>query len=322
MKYKKLALLGYFIAVSGLVACWESKEQSPAHNKEKVVAIVYYDKIHLSQLQEEIDRFTAKYGISLKKKKRKNKVARNILDELILEKIYLQEAKRLKITILDEELEAHLKHITGEYSKENLRKMFVSKNIDYSKWYAKFKENMLLEKLIDQEVKTKIVVKESEIKSYYEKHSKDYMLPERIQALQIVVNNELEAEAIYNKLQDGADFFKLAKSESVSPEGVHGGDLGFFSQGQMPKEFDDAVFSLKVGEFSKVVQSPYGYHIFKVIKKKEPGTMSFNDAREKIKEKLAKEKEKKTFLNWVNKLKDSTPIVINKDVLLNGLQKS
>lgn len=322
MKYKKLALLCYFIAVSGLVACWESNEQSPAHNKEKVVAIVYYDKIHLSQLQEEIDRFTAKYGISLKKKKRKNKVARNILDELILEKIYLQEAKRLKITILDEELEAHLKHITGEYSKENLRKMFVSKNIDYSKWYAKFKKNMLLEKLINQEVKTKIVVKESEIKSYYEKHSEDYMLPERIQALQIVVNNELEAEAIYNKLQDGADFFKLAKSESVSPEGVHGGDLGFFSQGQMPKEFDDAIFSLKVGEFSKVVQSPYGYHIFKVIKKKEPGTMNFNDAWEKIKEKLAKEKEKKTFLNWVNKLKDSTPIVINKDVLLNGLQKS
>lgn len=322
MRYKNLALLGYFMAVFAFPACWENKKQKPAQNKEKIVAIVYYDKISLSQLQEEINRFTSKYGISLQKKERKNKVARNILDELIIERIYHQEAKRLKITILDEELEARLKHITGDYSQENLHNMFISKNIDYSKWYAKFKENMLLKKLIDQEVKAKIVVEEPEIKSYYEDHSKDYMLPERIQALQIVVNNELEAEAIYNKLQDGADFFKLAKSESVSPEGVHGGDLGFFSQGQMPKEFDDAVFSLKVGEFSKVVQSPYGYHIFKVIKKKEAGTMNFNDAREEIKEKLAKEKEKKAFSNWVNKLKNSTPIVIKKDVLLNRLKKS
>jgi parvulin-like peptidyl-prolyl isomerase len=164
-------------------------------------------------------------------------------------------------------------------------------------------------------VKDKIKVEEQEIKAYYKSNSKDYLLPERVQALQIVVNNELEAEAIYNNLQEGADFFQLAKSKSVSPEGVHGGDLGFFSRGQMPKEFDDAVFNLKVGQFSKVVQTPYGYHIFKVIKKKRDKTMSFKEAREKIKEKLIKEKEKKEYLDWISNLREKSVIVIKENVL-------
>ncbi len=322
MWYKKLFLIGHLIACLSLFACGKEEWKTPGDDADKAVAIVNYSKIYLSELQDEIDHFTSKYGISLsEKKERYQKVAMNILDEIILRKIYIQEAERLGITVLEEELEARLKNIKEDHIQEDLRRVIESKNVDYSKWYTQIKKNMLLEKLIDQEVKAKIVVKESEIQSYYKEHSKDYILPDRVQAFQIVLNNELEAEAIYNTLQEGADFFKLAKNNSVSPDGIHGGDLGFFSRGQMPKEFDDAVFSLKVGEFSKVVLSPYGYHIFKVIKKKRAGIMNFNDAREKIREKLAKEKEKEEFLSWVNKLKENSVVVIKKEVLSNLDQK-
>ena len=231
-----------------------------------------------------------------------------------MKKIYFQEAERLKITAGEDELENYLRQVVGDYSHEDLSRMFELRNIDLSKWKAQIKENRLFEKLIAREVKDKIIVTESEIKSYYKAHSKDYLLPDRVQALQIVVNNELEAEAIYNKLQEGADFFELAKSKSMSPEGDQGGDLGFFSRGQMPKEFDDAIFNLKVGEFSKVVQTPYGYHIFKVIKKKRAKIMSLKDARGKIREKLIKEKEKKEFMNWINNLREKSVIVIKEGV--------
>ena len=317
MRHKLHIFLCFLIYLSVvLAACDNKKDRQSADGSNKIVAIVNYDKIYLSQLLDETNRFSSKYGISFSKnRERHQKTARHILDELILKKIYFQEAERLNLTSDEDELEDFLKHAVGDYSEEDFSQMFKSKNINLSKWKDRVKEERLFEKLIDQEVKDKIKVEEKEIKAYYKSNSKDYLLPERVQALQIVVNNELEAEAIYNNLQEGADFFQLAKSKSVSPEGVHGGDLGFFSRGQMPKEFDDAVFNLKVGQFSKVVQTPYGYHIFKVIKKKRDKIMSFKEAREKIKEKLMKEKEKKQYLDWISKLREKSVIVIKENVL-------
>ena len=317
MRHKLHIFLCFLIYLSVvLAACDNKKDRQSADSRNKIVAIVNYDKIYLSQLLDETNRFSSKYGISFSEnRERHQKTARHILDELILKRIYFQEAERLNLTADEDELEDFLKHAVGDYSEEDFSQMFKSKNINLSKWKDRVKEERLFEKLIDQEVKDKIKVEEKEIKAYYKSNSKDYLLPERVQALQIVVNNELEAEAIYNNLQEGADFFQLAKSKSVSPEGVHGGDLGFFSRGQMPKEFDDAVFNLKVGQFSKVVQTPYGYHIFKVIKKKRDKTMSFKEAREKIKEKLIKEKEKKEYLDWISNLREKSVIVIKENVL-------
>jgi parvulin-like peptidyl-prolyl isomerase len=316
MKNKPFFFLCSFISLSLLIACEDKDVKQSNKNNNKVVAFVNYDKIYLSQLRDETKQFSAKYGISFSEnKERYKKTAKFILDELILKKIYFQEAERLKITTDEDELENYLRHVVGDYSKDDFSRMFELRDIDLSKWKAQIRENRLFEKLIAEEVKDKIIVKESEIKAYYKAYSKDYMLPDRVQALQIVVNNELEAEAIYNKLQEGAAFFDLAKTKSMSPEGDKGGDLGFFSRGQMPKEFDDAIFNLKVGEFSKVVQTPYGYHIFKVIKKKPAKIMSLKDARGKIMEKLRKEKENKEFMNWIDNLRKKSVIVIKEDVL-------
>jgi len=316
MKNKPFFFLCSFISLSLLIACEDKDVKQSNKNNNKVVAFVNYDKIYLSQLRDETKQFSAKYGISFSEnKERYKKTAKFILDELILKKIYFQGAERLKITTDEDELENYLRHVVGDYSRDDFSRMFELRNKDLSKWKEQVRENKLFEKLIAKEVKDKIIVKESEIKAYYKAYSKDYMLPDRVQALQIVVNNELEAEAIYNKLQEGAAFFDLAKTKSMSPEGDKGGDLGFFSRGQMPKEFDDAIFNLKVGEFSKVVQTPYGYHIFKVIKKKPAKIMSLKDARGKIMEKLRKEKENKEFMNWIDNLRKKSVIVIKEDVL-------
>lgn len=322
MKKTLTVLLCYLISAVMLPACNGTNEKQSQESKNKIVAIVNYDKINLSDLLDEINQFRSKYGISFENnKERYQTIARLLLDELILIRIYHQEAARLKITADESEVEAYLSYVISDYTREDMSRMFESRNIDALKWKAKIKDDRLFKKLIAQEVKDKIKVEESEIKDYYKAHSKDYMLPARVQALQIVVNNELEAEAIYNELLEGANFSRLAKSKSVSPEGENGGDLGFFSRGQMPKEFDDAVFNLKVGKFSKVVYTPFGYHIFKVVKKKKEKIMNYKDAREKIREKLTKEREKIEFTNWIIKLKEKSIIVIKETVLSNIWQK-
>ena len=73
-------------------------------------------------------------------------------------------------------------------------------------------------------------------------------------------------------------FSNLAIKFSLGPEGIRGGDLGYFEEGQMPEEFD-GVFKLKLNKISDVIQPPYGYHILKVIDKKPARKMEFNEAR-------------------------------------------
>jgi len=90
---------------------------------------------------------------------------------------------------------------------------------------------------------------------------------ERIRARHILVESKEEADEILEELENGADFIELAKNKSIDPSASQGGDLGYFTSGQMVKEFEDVAFALEVGEISHVIKTQFGYHIIKLIDK-------------------------------------------------------
>ena len=83
------------------------------------------------------------------------------------------------------------------------------------------------------------------------------------EARHILVDTEELCEELKSKIVGGADFADLAKEHSSCPSGASGGDLGSFGPGQMVPEFDQAVFNLKPGAVSGVVETQFGYHIIK-----------------------------------------------------------
>lgn len=84
-----------------------------------------------------------------------------------------------------------------------------------------------------------------------------------IRARHILVEHEYEVRDIQRKLEEGISFEQLARDFSNCPSGEEGGDLGHFSKGQMVKPFEEAAFSLGVGEISKPVKTQFGYHLIK-----------------------------------------------------------
>lgn len=88
--------------------------------------------------------------------------------------------------------------------------------------------------------------------------------PMEVKASHILVSTKEEAENLKNQLDKGADFAELAKNNSKCPSGKDGGDLGFFSKGQMVPEFEMVAFSLPVNTVSDPVQTQFGWHLIKI----------------------------------------------------------
>ena len=112
---------------------------------------------------------------------------------------------------------------------------------------------------------------------------------------------------------DEKDFFRLAQEFSLGPEGRDGGDLGYFEAGQMPPEFDK-VFDLKIDQTSDIIETPYGFHLFKVVDKTDDLQMDFDSARNIVHDRLIRERREEAFQNWLAVLKEKSNIKIQHDV--------
>ena len=182
-----------------------------------------------------------------------------------------------------------------------------------AEWKGKIRENILIERLVANKYKGSFDVSDKEIDSYFKSNLKDFVKPLKVHVLQIVVKNEEEALNVRSELLSGKDFEKIAREKSIGLEAERGGDLGFFSEGQMPQEFDNAIFKLKVGEISHPVKTSYGHHIFKLIERKEPKKIDPAEAKENIRRILMKEKYGESLKKLIASLRDNAKIEIYED---------
>lgn len=109
-------------------------------------------------------------------------------------------------------------------------------------------------------------------------------------ARHILVATEEEAKEVVTKLDGGADFAELAKESSTGPSGAQGGDLGYFVQGQMVPEFDEAASVLEPGEYSKTpVKTQFGWHVIKVEDRRPVAAASFEEMEPQLRADIARE---------------------------------
>jgi peptidyl-prolyl cis-trans isomerase C len=135
---------------------------------------------------------------------------------------------------------------------------------------------------------------EEEAKKIYDAKIAEMKPEEEIHARHILVATEAEAKEIQERLKKGEDFATLAKEKSKDPS-AEGGDLGFFSRGQMLKPFEDAAFQLKEGEISDPVQTQFGWHIIKVEEKRTRPLPTFDQVKDTLTAQLAAQKAKATL---------------------------
>lgn len=155
------------------------------------------------------------------------------------------------------------------------------------------------------------------IEKIYNNYPQKMVEPERVRARHILTagaeDNQEQARKRMDKIKDQvttANFGKMARENSDCPSAQAGGDLGYFSRGQMVEPFEQAAFSQQPGEVGDVVETPYGYHLILVQDKIPERKMPFEEAEDKIREFLKEEAGVKKLEEWVKELREEAKIEI------------
>lgn len=168
----------------------------------------------------------------------------------------------------------------------------------------------------------KINVTEDDARKYYDENTEEFKVPEQVRASHILITPEVggdpneqrekartKIEGLLAQLKDGADFAELARANSSCPSAPTGGNLDYFTRGEMTPAFEKAAFELEVGELSDVVETDYGFHIIKVADHVYPTVLSFEQARERIIEALTQAKKMEFVKDYLDKLTAEAEIV-------------
>ena len=192
----------------------------------------------------------------------------------------------------------------------------LDKDLAYQKKLEDFKKINLVGILLEKEIESKAKVSDKEIRDYYEKHKEDFAPVNQVRLSRIVVNTEGEAQEVLERLKKGEDFAQVAKKSSIDTVSAKkGGDLGIFSRGEIPPEFQVVATRLKTGEISKPIKTKSGYEIIKVTDKKMGQVIEFEKIKNLISQNLLAEKQKESFDSYIEGLKKKYKVEINKEAV-------
>lgn len=232
-----------------------------------------------------------------------------MLDALIDEKIVEMEVKKEKIDVpakeIDAEIETFVENAGGKEAFKSALEQSGMTEDDFKKDVIQY---LSIRKLMEPRVE----ITDEEVEAYFKENKESFDTQEQVKARHILLDDEKTAKEVLKKLDEGGDFAELAKEYSKDEgSGAMGGELGFFTRGQMVPEFEEKAFSMKAGEISEPVKSEFGYHIIEVQENKEEKEAVLKDHIDEIKEKLIESKMQTEYVTWLEEAREKYDIKNN-----------
>lgn len=233
---------------------------------------------------------------------------KEILERLITNRLILQEAKKLKISVSEEDIDTEI----GKVIKENFygaEDYFYQALEQYGITEDALRDDLKIELLLRKIVRDQITVTEEDTREYFIENQYLFNTPEQVEARHILVETRDEAEEIIQLLDEGQDFSELAKEHSIDTVSAQqGGNLGFFQRGEMVAEFEEVAFNLAVGSRSGPVETTHGFHIIEVLNRREAHEATFDEVKEAAKDKLLEKLVYEKMEEQINRLREEADI--------------
>ncbi len=227
-----------------------------------------------------------------------DRVKEETVQAFLLEWIAKDYAEKHAIKVQKSEIDAQVDEIRSKYPDDfAFRRALAEENLPIEKWRQDVEFTLLQKKIFAAVTKETAEPTEAEMKLYFDANKTQFQIPARIRLRQVVLEKEDDAKRIAEELGRGVQMEKLAKKFSIAPEAAKGGDTGWIEKGTL--EVFDQAFKMPVGARSKILKSPYGWHIYEVVKKESEARLSFPEAKAKIRARLTEIKAQQVFTKWL-----------------------
>lgn len=311
------------VAAFGWITAASADEPAPVVI-DRIAAIVNKEVITLSDLQEALlQQASAGPGRpaagdpAVAERVLTPQALQRELRRLIDHRLQVQAAEQHGLSVNDQELRQALEEIksrNGFASDEQLSAALAAERLTLEEYRERLRREILTAKLVNREVRSRVVVSPGELRDYYTGHADEFSLPQRVKLRQIFLaapagdpalrdGKRTRGQELLKQLQDGADFALLARRYSDGPEAKEDGELGWFAPGSLMPELDAAAVTLKEGQLSGLIESPAGWHILRVEQREGSQQMPFEQAREALRERLMEEKLRQRYEEWALELR-------------------
>lgn len=249
---------------------------------DRIVAVVNSDVVTRLDLDEQIKVATQQLKRQGTPLPARDVLERQLLERLITAKVLTQTAKETGLRVDDTQLQRSIERIAQENkaTPEAFRKTLEGEGIDFNRFREELRNEILITRLKEREVDSKILITDAEIDNYLknqlgqagkdDEYNLSHILvlvpeqasPEKIQAKRVIADKALE------QLKGGSDFRQVSAGVSDAQNALDGGALGWRPAAKLPQIFVDAVKNMKVGDVSPVLRSANGFHIIKLTDKR------------------------------------------------------
>jgi peptidyl-prolyl cis-trans isomerase C len=244
-------------------------------------------------------------------------VYRGVLDQLVGLKLLSQEAAAKKIAVPEADVDAQMAKIRQQFPSEDVfNQALKAQNKTLEIIRADARRSMAITKMLEAAIEAKVAVTPEQAKKFYDENPNQFKQPEQVRASHILIGTQenadaaakaaakRKAEGLLKQLKAGGDFAALAKENSQDPgSAIKGGDLGFFPRGQMVGPFDQVAFTLAPGATSDLVETQFGYHIIRVVEKKEAGAVALDEVRPQLEQFLQNQNRQREMTSYIAALK-------------------
>ena len=312
-KLTALAALALLLAVS----------PGRAEVVDRIVANVNGSIILLSEVQDQLAAMKdlkTKQGMDIPAEKLTEK---GVLSEIIDEKLVTSFAKEKEIEIKESEVDKAVQGIKdrNKLSDEEFKMVLSAQGASMDKFRERVKNQILIQKVISQEVDT-VAPTEEEARAFYEQNKKEFSAEGKVRARHILIMAPEDATSaqvataeqkivkIKERIDAGADFGQMAKENSEDPSASNGGDLGWFGRGEVLPAFEKVAFAMEIGRVSAPVRTSFGYHLIQVTEKEQAVAPAFDKVADRIKDALSRQSFEKRRNAWLDRMREQAFIEI------------